>query len=224
MPGRWFLTATINQFKFANLTGRLENASLLRVTELFDVLHRSNASSNSAQNQLQGFRDSLARLTSERDKLKKDMESNNSEMQEKNKTITQVKKIGRRYKSQYEELKVQHDKVGFAAVEITSRCSRPSDEGLITWDRTVCVLFQLVEEKAAKAGSEAAPSQDVQQELTKAQEELNKTKEELNKLKEEGQKTVSWLPPVPPVVTTQHGCWALSHDGFFFPFGPGPKV
>lgn len=58
-------------------------------------------------------------------------------------------------------------------------------------DHTVCVLFQLVEEKAAKAGSEAAPSQDVQQELTKAQEELNKTKEELNKLKEEGQKTVS---------------------------------
>lgn len=225
MPRRWFLTATINQFKFANLTGRLENASLLSVTKLFDALHRSNASSNSAQNQLQGFRDSLARLTSERDKLKKDVESSNSEMQEKNKTITQVKKIGRRYKSQYEELKVQHDKVGFAAVEITSRCSRPSGEGLITWDRTVCVLFQLVEEKAAKAGGEAAPSQDVQQELSKAQEELSKTKEELNKLKEEGQKTVSWLPPDPPVVASQHGCWALSHDGiFFFPFGPGPKV
>lgn len=52
----------------------------------------------------------------------------------------------------------------------------------------VCVcVFQLVEETAAK-GSEAAPSQDVQQELTKSQEELNKTKEELNKLKEEGQK------------------------------------
>lgn len=51
-----------------------------------------------------------------------------------------------------------------------------------------CVFFQLVEEKAATAGSEAAPSQDVQQELTKAQEELNTTKEELNKLKEEGQK------------------------------------
>lgn len=41
-------------------------------------------------------------------------------MQEKNKTITQVKKIGRRYKSQYEELKAQHDKVGVAAVEIPS--------------------------------------------------------------------------------------------------------
>lgn len=82
----------------------------MKVTEvLFD---RSNASSNSAQNQLQGFRDSLARLTSERDKVKKELENSNLEMQEKNKTITQVKKIGRRYKSQYEELKVQYDKVG----------------------------------------------------------------------------------------------------------------
>lgn len=54
----------------------------------------------------------MARLTTERDKLKKDVETKTNEIQEKNKTITQVKKIGRRYKSQYEELKVQHDKVG----------------------------------------------------------------------------------------------------------------
>lgn len=86
----------------------------VKVTKVF--LNRSNASSNSAQNQLQGFRDSLARLTSERDKVKKDLENSNSEMQEKNKTITQVKKIGRRYKSQYEELKAQHDKVGLRQI------------------------------------------------------------------------------------------------------------
>lgn len=51
----------------------------------------------------------------------------------------------------------------------------------------VCV-FQVVEETAAKAGSEASPSQEVQQELTKAQEELNKAREERNTLKEEVQK------------------------------------
>ncbi|KAM6989175.1 nucleoprotein TPR-like [Tautogolabrus adspersus] len=73
-------------------------------------LTRSNASSNSAQSQLQGFRDSVARLTSERDTLKKDVETKSGEILEKNKTINQVKKIGRRYKTQYEELKVQHDK------------------------------------------------------------------------------------------------------------------
>ena len=53
----------------------------------------------------------MARLSSERDGLKKETESKNHEILEKNKTITQVKKIGRRYKTQYEELKVQHDKV-----------------------------------------------------------------------------------------------------------------
>ena len=47
---------------------------------------------------------------------------------------------------------------------------------------------QMVEETAAKAGSEASPSQEVQQELTKAQEELTKAREELNTLKEEVQK------------------------------------
>uniref|UniRef100_A0AAQ4R059 Translocated promoter region a, nuclear basket protein n=1 Tax=Gasterosteus aculeatus aculeatus TaxID=481459 RepID=A0AAQ4R059_GASAC len=73
-------------------------------------LARSSASSNSAQSQLQAFRDSVARLTSERDTLKKDMEAKNKDILEKNKTITQVKKIGRRYKTQYDELKAQHDK------------------------------------------------------------------------------------------------------------------
>lgn len=48
-------------------------------------------------------------------------------------------------------------------------------------------MFQLVAETAAKAGSEAAPSQEVQQELTKAQEELNKAREELITLKAEVQ-------------------------------------
>uniref|UniRef100_A0AAQ5X4C8 Nucleoprotein TPR n=1 Tax=Amphiprion ocellaris TaxID=80972 RepID=A0AAQ5X4C8_AMPOC len=75
-------------------------------------LARCNASSNSAQSQLQALRDNVARLTSERDTLKKDLETKNTDIVEKNKTITQVKKIGRRYKTQYEELKVQHDKVG----------------------------------------------------------------------------------------------------------------
>lgn len=73
---------------------------------------RSSASSNSAQTQLQALKDSMARVTSERDMLKKDLETKNGDILEKNKTITQVKKIGRRYKSQYEELKAQHDKVG----------------------------------------------------------------------------------------------------------------
>lgn len=51
-------------------------------------------------------------MTSERDALKKDLEAKNNDIVEKIKTINQVKKIGRRYKAQYDELKAQHDKVG----------------------------------------------------------------------------------------------------------------
>lgn len=75
------------------------------------VCLRSTASCNSAQAQLQSLRDSITRLTAERDTLKKDLEIKNNDILEKTKTITQVKKIGRRYKSQYEELKSQYDKV-----------------------------------------------------------------------------------------------------------------
>uniref|UniRef100_H3CJ19 Nucleoprotein TPR/MLP1-2 domain-containing protein n=1 Tax=Tetraodon nigroviridis TaxID=99883 RepID=H3CJ19_TETNG len=79
-------------------------------TNLKNELARSTASCNSAQSQLQNLRDSVTHLTAERDALKKDLETKNNDILEKNKTITQVKKIGRRYKSQYEELKIQHDK------------------------------------------------------------------------------------------------------------------
>lgn len=44
--------------------------------------------------------------------MKKELDTKNREVQEKIRTITQVKKIGRRYKTQYDELKVEHDKVG----------------------------------------------------------------------------------------------------------------
>lgn len=49
-------------------------------------------------------------------------------------------------------------------------------------------VFQLVEEVAAKSGSEEVPSQKLQQELVKVQEELNKDREVLNTLKEEVQR------------------------------------
>lgn len=63
------------------------------------------------QSQVQNLRENLGKVMVERDNLKKDQEAKNLDIQEKMKTITQVKKIGRRYKTQYEELKVQYDKV-----------------------------------------------------------------------------------------------------------------
>uniref|UniRef100_A0A665W7R3 Translocated promoter region a, nuclear basket protein n=1 Tax=Echeneis naucrates TaxID=173247 RepID=A0A665W7R3_ECHNA len=81
------------------------------MAKLKTELARSNASSNSTQLQLQAFKDSVALLTSATDKLNNEVETKSKEILENRKTITQVKKIGRRYKTQYEELKAQHDKM-----------------------------------------------------------------------------------------------------------------
>ncbi|XP_044531711.1 nucleoprotein TPR isoform X3 [Gracilinanus agilis] len=72
---------------------------------------RSNASLTTSQNLIQNLREELNKMRTEKESLQKDLEAKVSDIQEKVKTITQVKKIGRRYKTQYEELKAQHDKV-----------------------------------------------------------------------------------------------------------------
>uniref|UniRef100_A0A671N5R0 Nucleoprotein TPR n=1 Tax=Sinocyclocheilus anshuiensis TaxID=1608454 RepID=A0A671N5R0_9TELE len=75
-----------------------------------------------SQSQVQTLQDSLGKVTTERDNLKKGLEAKTVDIQEKLKTITQVKKIGRRYKTQYEELKEQHDKM------VAEAASKPAQE------------------------------------------------------------------------------------------------
>lgn len=60
---------------------------------------------------MQSLRDNMIKITDDRNSLKKELETKNQELQEKVRTVTQVKKIGRRYKTQYDELKVEHDRV-----------------------------------------------------------------------------------------------------------------
>ncbi|XP_075339815.1 nucleoprotein TPR-like isoform X4 [Odontesthes bonariensis] len=127
-------------------------------------LARSSASSNSTHAQLQALKDSVARLTSERDALKKDVETKNNDILEKNRTITQVKKIGRRYKTQYDELKVQHDKMVSETTAKAGSVAAPSQEA---------------QQELNKA----------QEELGKTREELNTLKEEVQKKLEEAQKS-----------------------------------
>lgn len=71
---------------------------------------RSSVSCSTLQSQVQNLRDNLGKVVADRDSLKKQLEAKTLDVQEKVKTITQVKKLGRRYKTQYEELKVEHDK------------------------------------------------------------------------------------------------------------------
>ncbi|XP_067310032.1 nucleoprotein TPR isoform X2 [Pseudorasbora parva] len=90
--------------------------------KLKNEVARSQASITTAQSQVQNLQDTLGKVTTERDNLKKELETKTLDIQEKLKTITQVKKIGRRYKTQYEELKEQHDKM------VAEAASKPAQE------------------------------------------------------------------------------------------------
>lgn len=63
------------------------------------------------QNLIQSLKEDLNKVKTEKETIQKDLDAKIIDIQEKVKTITQVKKIGRRYKTQYEELKAQQDKV-----------------------------------------------------------------------------------------------------------------
>ncbi|KAK1896767.1 Nucleoprotein TPR [Dissostichus eleginoides] len=80
-------------------------------TRLKVEVARTNTLTVSLQSQIHNMRDNMSKINEERNALKKEMEAKNQELQEKTRTITQVKKIGRRYKTQYDELKVEHDKL-----------------------------------------------------------------------------------------------------------------
>ena len=75
------------------------------------VLLRAGATVSSLQSQLQGFRENLATVVEERNGLRRDLAQKHQELEVRMSTINQVKKIGRRYKTQYEDLKAEHDKV-----------------------------------------------------------------------------------------------------------------
>uniref|UniRef100_A0A4W6CZ57 Nucleoprotein TPR n=1 Tax=Lates calcarifer TaxID=8187 RepID=A0A4W6CZ57_LATCA len=93
-----------------------KEAHLKRIQQLTEESARlktelTSNQTTSLQSQIQNLRDSMNKITEERNTLKTELDTKNHELQEKVRTITQVKKIGRRYKTQYDELKVEHDKM-----------------------------------------------------------------------------------------------------------------
>lgn len=85
---------------------------------------RSNASLTNNQNLIQSLKEDLNKVRNEKENIQKDLDAKIIDIQEKVKTITQVKKIGRRYKTQYEELKAQQDK----AMETSTQSSGDHQE------------------------------------------------------------------------------------------------
>uniref|UniRef100_H0WIZ7 Nucleoprotein TPR n=1 Tax=Otolemur garnettii TaxID=30611 RepID=H0WIZ7_OTOGA len=85
---------------------------------------RANASLTNNQNLIQSLKEDLNKVRTEKENIQKDLDAKIIDIQEKVKTITQVKKIGRRYKTQYEELKAQQDK----AMETSAQSSGDHQE------------------------------------------------------------------------------------------------
>uniref|UniRef100_A0A1A8U2U2 Nucleoprotein TPR n=1 Tax=Nothobranchius furzeri TaxID=105023 RepID=A0A1A8U2U2_NOTFU len=74
-------------------------------------LTKSNNLTTAIQSQMQNLRDNMSKVNEERNTLKKEIETKNEELLDKMRTINQVKKIGRRYKTQFDELKSEHDRL-----------------------------------------------------------------------------------------------------------------
>uniref|UniRef100_A0AAR2KQ41 Nucleoprotein TPR n=1 Tax=Pygocentrus nattereri TaxID=42514 RepID=A0AAR2KQ41_PYGNA len=156
-----------------------------------EVASRANASTSSMQSQVQNLRENVGKLTAERDGLKKDLEAKNLDIQEKLKTITQVKKIGRRYKTQYEELKAQHDKVH--ETNFNSDCCYCAEEAqqevqqeiqnlknsLTQAQNRTTELEAQVESLQKVAAEREAEVKNLQEQLAQVQPELTRLRSEL---------------------------------------------
>ncbi|KAJ8376133.1 hypothetical protein SKAU_G00067130 [Synaphobranchus kaupii] len=149
---------------------------------------RSNASNTTIQSQVHNLRENLGKLTAEKDNLKKDLEVKLLDIQEKVKTITQVKKIGRRYKMQYEELKVQHDKM------VAEAAAKPAQEQEAQQAsvQEIQALKDSLSQAEANTRELEAQVENVQKtvgereaEVRCFQEQVNKLQPELARLKQE---------------------------------------
>uniref|UniRef100_A0AAR2K1U7 Nucleoprotein TPR n=1 Tax=Pygocentrus nattereri TaxID=42514 RepID=A0AAR2K1U7_PYGNA len=131
---------------------------------------RSSGSVTTLQSQVQNLRENLGKVTVERDSLKKDLEAKTLDIQEKVKTITQVKKIGRRYKTQYEELKVQHDKQ--TKKNLLRESLSQSETRTRELEGQVETLNRTVGEREVEARSAQEQASRLQAELTRLRQEL----------------------------------------------------
>uniref|UniRef100_A0AAR2KFF0 Nucleoprotein TPR n=1 Tax=Pygocentrus nattereri TaxID=42514 RepID=A0AAR2KFF0_PYGNA len=154
-----------------------------------EVASRANASTSSMQSQVQNLRENVGKLTAERDGLKKDLEAKNLDIQEKLKTITQVKKIGRRYKTQYEELKAQHDKMVAEAAAKPAQAEEAQQEvqqeiqnlknSLTQAQNRTTELEAQVESLQKVAAEREAEVKNLQEQLAQVQPELTRLRSEL---------------------------------------------
>ncbi|KAA0719100.1 Nucleoprotein TPR NPC-associated intranuclear protein [Triplophysa tibetana] len=159
-------------------------------SKLKSEVARSQASISTAQSQVQNLQDNLGKITTERDSLKKDLDAKTADIQEKLKTITQVKKIGRRYKTQYEELKEQHEKMVAEAATKPPKEQEDSQASVQEIQNLKSSLSQAqnrtseletqLENMQKTVQEREAEAKSLQEQLAKMQPELNRMKAELH--------------------------------------------
>uniref|UniRef100_A0A4W4GVR7 Nucleoprotein TPR n=1 Tax=Electrophorus electricus TaxID=8005 RepID=A0A4W4GVR7_ELEEL len=159
--------------------------------KLKSELARANASASVAQNQGQNLKDSMGKLTAERDVLKKELEAKALDIQEKLKTIVQVKKIGRRYKAQYEELKAEQEKVQAAKAPLPAQEEEAQKEAQVQQEieslrnslsqaqSRATELEGQVDSQQKAAGEREAELKSLQEQLAQAQPELTRLRAQL---------------------------------------------
>ncbi|XP_076833031.1 nucleoprotein TPR isoform X2 [Brachyhypopomus gauderio] len=138
-------------------------------------LARVNASASAAQTQNQGLKENVGKLTAERDVLKKELETKTQDIQEKLKTIVQVKKIGRRYKAQYEELKAEHDKM----VQEAAKAPKPTQEQEAQEQQEIQNLRSSLSQAQSKAAELEAQVENQQKAAAERETELKNLQEQL---------------------------------------------
>ncbi|XP_040841313.1 nucleoprotein TPR isoform X5 [Ochotona curzoniae] len=141
---------------------------------------RSNASLTNNQNLIQSLKEDLNKVKTEKETIQKDLDAKIIDIQEKVKTITQVKKIGRRYKTQYEELKAQQDK----AVETSAQSSGDHQEQQVS-AQEVQELKEALSHAEAKAKSLESQVETLQKTLSEKETEARSVQEQTAQLQSE---------------------------------------
>uniref|UniRef100_A0A8C9R977 Nucleoprotein TPR n=1 Tax=Scleropages formosus TaxID=113540 RepID=A0A8C9R977_SCLFO len=165
-----------------------KEAHMKRILQLTEETGRLKTEIARLVGQVKNLQENLGKVTAERDNLKKELEAKVLDIQEKLKTITQVKKIGRRYKTQYEELKVQYDKI---VAEAASKSAQDQEVQQIPAQEMQALKNTLsaAENKTKELETQVENLQKVVSEretdLRSYQEQVGKLQQELTRLRQE---------------------------------------
>uniref|UniRef100_A0A673VFD3 Nucleoprotein TPR n=1 Tax=Suricata suricatta TaxID=37032 RepID=A0A673VFD3_SURSU len=141
---------------------------------------RSNASLTNNQNLIQSLKEDLNKVRTEKETIQKDLDAKIIDIQEKVKTITQVKKIGRRYKTQYEELKAQQDK----AMETSAQSSGEHQEQHVSVQE-MQELKETLNQAETKSKSLESQVENLQKTLSEKETEARNLQEQTVQLQSE---------------------------------------